>query len=115
MPESMQFTEAAALPVAFATAYYALIHIANIQPGETVLIHSGAGGLGLAAIVLVQRRKARVLTTVGSDQKRILLTQLYSIPDEHVFSSRSIEFPAKVLKVAPGGVDVVLNSLRGEF
>ncbi|KAL4740606.1 hypothetical protein BDV11DRAFT_214040 [Aspergillus similis] len=114
IPDGMSFTEAAALPVVFSTAYYALTHVANIQPGETILIHSAAGGTGQAAIQVAKLRNARIFVTVGSEEKKKLLMDLYQIPAERIFDSRNASFAKAIRRVTGGkGVDVVLNSLSG--
>lgn len=114
IPSQISLVEAAGLPTVFATAYYALVYLANLQEGESVLIHSGAGGVGQAAIQLAQRLKANIFTTVGADTKRTLLKDHYGIPDDHIFSSRSTDFAEAVKERTSGGVDVILNSLSGE-
>ncbi|KAL9617149.1 MAG: hypothetical protein Q9160_008046 [Pyrenula sp. 1 TL-2023] len=110
----MSFTDAAGLPIVFATAYYALITLANLCEGESVLIHSGAGGVGQAAIQIAQRQKARIFTTVSTEEKRLLLRESYQIPDDQIFSSRSTDFAKAVKDQTSDGVDVILNSLSGE-
>ena len=81
--------------------------------GETVLIHSAAGGVGGAAIQLAQRAGATVIATAGTKEKRDYLRQLGV---EHVFDSRSLDFYNQVMEVTGGrGVDIVLNSLTGRF
>ena len=83
-----------------------------MQRGERVLIHSGTGGVGLAAVQLAVKAGAIVFATAGSAEKRELLTAL-GVP--HVMDSRSLAFADEVLKLTGGeGVDVVLNSLSGE-
>ncbi|KAK4506626.1 hypothetical protein PRZ48_000358 [Zasmidium cellare] len=114
IPSTMAFSVAAALPIAYATAYYSLITLANLQEGESVLIHSGAGGVGQAAIQLAQRVNAKVFATVGTDEKRAFLQERYKIPAEHIFSSRSSKFLSELKVLEPAGVDVVLNSLAGD-
>ena len=111
-PPQMTFEEAATLPVAFLTAYYALHHVGRLQRGERVLIHSATGGVGLAAIQLARRIGAEVLATAGTAEKREFLRQ---IGVEHVWDSRSLAFADGVFEVTAGrGVEVVLNSLAGE-
>src|SRR6185312_8971206 len=112
IPDAMDFAEAASLPVIYLTAVYALGHLAKLARGETVLIHGGAGGVGIAAIHYARHRGARVMATAGSDTKRAFLR---AMGVEHVFDSRSLAF-ADAVKAATGGagVDVVLNSLGGE-
>ena len=112
MPEDMDFAAAATVPVAFLTVAYAVGHLARLQEGETILIHGGAGGVGLAAIQYARARGARIFATAGSPAKRALLSQL---DVEAVFDSRSLSFADDVLRATGGeGVDVVLNSLAGE-
>ena len=113
IPAHMSFCAAAALPTAFCTAYYALFTLARIQEGESILIHSGAGGVGQAAIQLSKIVGARIFTTVGTPEKRDFLIKSYGIPKDHIFSSRDVTF-SKALKRMTDGVDVVLNSLSGE-
>ncbi|KAL4911017.1 hypothetical protein BDW74DRAFT_172471 [Aspergillus multicolor] len=116
IPDGMNFVEAAAIPVVFSTACYALIHVANIQPGESILIHSAAGGTGQAAIQIAKLRGAKIFVTVGSEEKKGLLMDLYDIPAEHIFDSRNASFAKGIHRVTSGkGVDVVLNSLSGDL
>jgi NADPH:quinone reductase-like Zn-dependent oxidoreductase len=111
----MPFAEAAAIPTNFVTAWHAFASVANVQRGETVLVHSGAGGTGQAAIQIAQYLGANVIATVGNSQKRALLVERYGIPDSHIFSSRDTDFLVGVRRITKGrGVDVVLNSLSGE-
>lgn len=113
LPANFDPLQAASLPVAFLTAWYALNELAHIQAGEIVLIHSASGGVGLAAIQIAKLRGARVFATAGNEEKR---EYLRSIGCEHVWSSRTLEFSEEILHITKGkGVDVVLNSLSGEF
>jgi NADPH:quinone reductase-like Zn-dependent oxidoreductase len=115
LPVGMPFAEAAAIPTNFVTAWHAFASVANVQRGETVLVHSGAGGTGQAAIQIAQYLGANVIATVGNSQKRALLVERYGIPDSHIFSSRDTDFLVGVRRITKGrGVDVVLNSLSGE-
>jgi acyl transferase domain-containing protein/acyl carrier protein len=111
-PAGLTFEEAATLPIAFLTADYALNHLARVQPGERVLVHAAAGGVGLAAVQLVHRAGGEVFATAGSPEKR---DYLQSLGVRHVMDSRSLDFADLVLERTGGeGVDVVLNSLSGE-
>lgn len=114
IPSGLTFADAAGLPIVFATAYYALVTLANIREGESVLIHSGAGGVGQAAIQIAKRRKARIFTTVSTKEKRLLLRESYQISDDQIFSSRSTDFAKAVKSQTGNGVDVILNSLSGD-
>lgn len=112
LPEAMTFEAGTTLPVAFLTAYYSLVHLAHLRRGETVLIHGGAGAVGLAAIQIAQHCGAKVIATAGSEEKRALLRNFGA---DHVCSSRTLAFADEVSKFTGGkGVDVVLNSLAGE-
>lgn len=112
MPKSMSFTEAATLPVVFLTVHYGLGRLARLAPGETVLVHGGAGGVGLAALQYAHRRGAHVIATAGNRVKRELL-RLLGV--EHVLDSRDLRFAEEIREITGGrGVDVVLNSLAGE-
>ncbi len=111
-PRQLSFEEAAAIPVAFMTAWYALHDLGRIQPGEKVLIHSATGGVGLAAIQIARLAGAEVFATAGSEEKRKLLRKLGI---QHVMDSRSTAFAEEIRKATRGaGVDLVLNSLAGD-
>ncbi|WP_227979787.1 type I polyketide synthase [Nocardia spumae] len=111
LPETFAFTDAAALPTAYTTACYALEHLARVRAGQRILIHSGSGGTGLAAIAVARRHGCEVIATAGTEDKRAYLR---AAGVEHVFDSRSMEFEHQVRAVTDGaGVDVVLNSLTG--
>src|SRR5579859_301599 len=112
VPPGMSVEDAATLLIPFLTARWSLEHVAKLQAGERVLIHAGAGGVGLAAIQEAQRLGAVVFATAGSEAKRAYLRGLGV---EAVFDSRSTSFERGVFE-ATGfqGVDVVLNSLAGE-
>jgi acyl transferase domain-containing protein/acyl carrier protein len=113
IPPGTAVSAAASVPIAFLTAHYALNHLARIRPGERVLIHAAAGGVGLAAIQLAHHAGAEVYGTAGTPEKRRLVE---SMGVRHVMSSRSLEFREELLERTGGeGVDVVLNSLTGRF
>ncbi|GES56801.1 related to polyketide synthase [Aspergillus terreus] len=116
IPASVSFEEAASIPIIYCTAYHCLVTVAQLRPGDTILIHSGAGGVGQAAITLAQYLGATVFTTVGSEQKRQLLIEQYKLPEHHIFSSRSTRFASQIHALTEArGVDVVLNALSGAF
>jgi NADPH:quinone reductase-like Zn-dependent oxidoreductase/acyl carrier protein len=111
VPDSMNLAQAAGLPVVYLTALYGLDRLAALQPGERVLIHSAAGGLGLAAVHMARARRAEIFATAGSEEKRAYL-RLLGI--QHVLPSRTVDFAEEVMRLTGGlGVDVVLNSLTG--
>ncbi len=109
-PEGAAATASATIPVAFLTAWYGLVHMAQLQPGEWVLIHGAAGGVGLAAIQIARLRGARIAATVSTPEKRALVAAAGA---ERIYNSRSTAF-ADAIRAEIGGVDVVLNSLAGD-
>ncbi len=112
-PARLSFEAAATIPIAFLTAYYALHRLAKISPGEKILIHTASGGVGLAAIQLAKNAGAEIFATAGNPQKREFLK---SLGIEHVMDSRSLSFADEVLEITGGeGVDIVLNSLTGDY
>jgi NADPH:quinone reductase-like Zn-dependent oxidoreductase/acyl carrier protein len=112
-PPAFSFGQAATIPIAFLTAYYSLHHLAKLSRGERVLIHAAAGGVGLAAVQLAQHAGAEIFATAGSPEKRAYLKSM-RVP--HVLDSRSLAFADEIMKATGGhGVDVVLNSLPGEY
>ena len=115
IPDSMPFAVAASIPMVFLTAYYGLAEIAKIQRDQTILIHSAAGGVGQAAIMISQHLGAKVFATVGSPSKKSILVKKFGIPEGHIFSNRSRSFKKGLLRITKDeGVDVILNSLSGE-
>jgi acyl transferase domain-containing protein/NADPH:quinone reductase-like Zn-dependent oxidoreductase/SAM-dependent methyltransferase len=113
VPDDISFATAAAIPVAYCTAYYSLLDIAHLRHGETVLIHSAAGGTGQAMVQLAQWIGATVFATVGDLSKKTILMNVYGIPESHIFSSRDASFAAGIKRMTNLGVDVVVNSLSG--
>ncbi|KAK2786787.1 Highly reducing polyketide synthase curS1 [Onygenales sp. PD_12] len=116
IPDSMSFEEAAGLPMVHVTAYHALVNVAKLRPGQSVLIHAAAGGVGQAALQLAAHLGLVVYVTVGSEDKRSLLIEKYNVPEAHIFHSRDTSFVKAIKRVTGGrGVDCVLNSLAGEL
>jgi NADPH:quinone reductase-like Zn-dependent oxidoreductase/SAM-dependent methyltransferase/acyl carrier protein len=112
IPLDLSFEEAATLPVVFMTAWHSLKNVARVRAGEKILIHAGAGGVGMAAIQLARQLGAEVIATAGSSAKRALLEKLGV---KHLLDSRSADFAEAVMELTQGrGVDAVLNSLSGE-
>ncbi len=112
IPGKLSFDEAATLPVVFMTAWHALKNVARMRAGERILIHAGAGGVGMAAIQIAQHLDVEVIATAGSPIKRALLETLGV---KHVIDSRRADFAEAIMELtAARGVDVILNSLAGE-
>ncbi|MFI0781008.1 type I polyketide synthase [Streptomyces sp. NPDC021212] len=114
VPEGWSWETAGSVPLVFLTAYHALVDLAAVRPGERVLVHAGAGGVGMAAIQLARHLGAEVFAT-ASEGKWDILRGL-GVAEDHIASSRSTGFEAAFAAVAgDGGIDVVLNALSGEF
>ena len=112
IPDGMTFAEAATFPIVFLTVEHGLRHLARLEPGETLLVHGAAGGVGLGALQYARNIGARVIATAGTPAKRDFL-HLCGV--DHVLDSRSLHFAEQVMDLTGGqGVDVVLNSLAGE-
>ncbi|GAB3844906.1 type I polyketide synthase [Dactylosporangium cerinum] len=114
MPPHCTFAEAATIPVVYLTAYYGLVDLAKIQPGEALLLHAATGGVGMATIQLARHWGVEVFAT-ASLRKWDTLRAL-GFDDAHIASSRTLEFADAFLTATGGrGVDVVLNSLAKEY
>ncbi|KAF1850336.1 uncharacterized protein K460DRAFT_400404 [Cucurbitaria berberidis CBS 394.84] len=115
IPDTISFETAATLPLAFITAYYALVRVAHVAAGETVFIHDAANSVGQAAIQIAVKLGAKVFLTVRSAEEKAHLSEVYSIDPSRIFSSQDIRFVAALRRLTKGrGVDVVLNTLSGE-
>ncbi|GAA2661046.1 type I polyketide synthase [Paractinoplanes durhamensis] len=114
VPRDWSWERAASAPIAFVTAYHALTAMAEVQPGESVLIHAAAGGVGMAAVAIARHLGAEVYAT-ASPGKHAALAAL-GVDEAHLASSRDADFAPRFLAATDGrGVDVVLNSLTGEL
>ncbi|MFI5783954.1 SDR family NAD(P)-dependent oxidoreductase [Nocardia sp. NPDC051570] len=114
MPEGWSFTEAAAVPVVFLTAYYALKDLAGVGPGESLLVHAATGGVGMSAVQLAKSWGLDVLATASPGKWNILRDMGFA--EERIASSRTLEFEEKFMSATDTrGVDVVLDCLSGEF
>lgn len=111
-PAAWSFEDAATIPTVFFTVYYSLTHLAQLQPGEKVLIHGAAGGVGIAAVQLARHLGAEIFATAGTHEKREFVRLLGA---DHVLDSRTLSYADQIMQLTGGeGVDVVLNSLAGE-
>ncbi|SEQ90890.1 Acyl transferase domain-containing protein [Streptomyces sp. yr375] len=114
LPEQWTYAEGASVPIAFLTAYYGLVDLADLRAGESVLIHAATGGVGLAALQLARHLGAEVFATAGPGKWDTL--RALGLPTERIASSRSLDFEERIRAVTgERGVDVVLNSLANEF
>eukprot|EP00727_Mastigamoeba_balamuthi_P012315 m51a1_g7706 putative polyketide synthase (2901) ;mRNA; r:86795-96982 len=111
-PAFASFEYATALPVVYVTAQLALVELCALRAGEWVLVHSAAGGVGVAAINIARAVGARVIATASRGKH----AYLRSLGVEHVLDSSSPAFRNDVMRLTGGrGVDVVLNSLAGRM
>jgi malonyl CoA-acyl carrier protein transacylase len=111
-PKNFSFEEAATIPAAFLTAYYALHELAKIQESDRILIHSAAGGVGQAAVQLAQRAGAEVFGTASPAKWDFLK----AMGVNHLMNSRTLDFAEEILQLTDKqGVDIVLNSFNKEF
>ncbi|KAL8864761.1 MAG: hypothetical protein Q9198_009658 [Flavoplaca austrocitrina] len=116
IPDGLSFEEAATIPCVYSTVIHSLLTIGGLQKGQTVLIHSACGGVGLAAIQICKMQDAHIFATVGNDDKKQYLINAFGIPHDHIFNSRSEAFLADIKRATNNrGVDIVLNSLSGEL
>ncbi|GAA2724365.1 type I polyketide synthase [Actinocorallia aurantiaca] len=111
VPPGWSFTEAAAAPVAFLTAYYGLVDLGGLGAGQRVLIHAATGGVGSAAVQLARHLGAEVFATASPAKQPLLLAA--GLDADHVGSSRDLEFADRFARTGP--FDVVLNALAHEF
>jgi len=114
VPRGWSLTEAAGVPVVFLTALYGLSVLAGLRAGERLLVHAGAGGVGMAAVQLARHWGVEVFATASRGKWDVLRGM--GLDDDHIADSRTLGFEEKFLSATGGtGVDVVLNSLAGEF
>ncbi|KAH6943234.1 hypothetical protein HPB50_017960 [Hyalomma asiaticum] len=116
VPHSWTLEGAATVPAVYSTAYYALLVRGNMRPGESILVHSGSGGVGQAAISIALSMGCTVFTTVGTREKREYLKLRFpQLEDRHFANSRDVSFEEHIRRETKGrGVDLVLNSLAEE-
>ena len=116
LQDEEDFVAASTIPIVFSTAIYTLKYRASLQPGESILVHSAAGGVGLAAIQVAKQLGAQIYATVGTESKRAFLVDNYDLDPGRIFSSRDSSFLQAIrLATSNRGVDVVLNSLTGDL
>jgi acyl transferase domain-containing protein/NADPH:quinone reductase-like Zn-dependent oxidoreductase/acyl carrier protein len=114
IPRGWSFTQAAAAPVVFATAYFGLVDLAGLQTGETLLLHAATGGVGMAAVQLARHLGAELYVTASVPKWEVLRGMGFD--DAHIGDSRTLDFEKQFLAATDGrGVDVVLDSLANEF
>ena len=116
IPDALSFVDAATMPLVYCTTIRGLVDQARLERGQSVLIHSAAGGVGIAALHIAKSIGAEIFCTVSNEEKAGFLMRDFGIPRDHIFNSRNLTFRRDVLAATDGrGVDVVLNSLSGEL
>ncbi|MFJ6619331.1 type I polyketide synthase [Kitasatospora sp. NPDC091335] len=114
VPEGWSFAQASSVPLVFATAYFGLRDLGDARPGESVLVHAAAGGVGMAAVQLARHFGLEVYGTASRGKWDVL--RAAGLDDAHIASSRDLAFEERFRAATGGrGVDLVLNSLAGEF
>jgi NADPH2:quinone reductase len=112
LPDAMTFAEGAALPIVYPTSYAALVLRAALQPGETLLVHAAAGGVGVAAVQIGKALGARVLATAGGADKLAVARRAGA---DVAIDYRDEDFVARVLEETGGrGADVIYDSVGGD-
>ncbi|KYN21443.1 Fatty acid synthase [Trachymyrmex cornetzi] len=116
IPDVWTFEEAVTVSAIYSTVYLALYIHGKIKKGDKILIHSGTGGVGQAAIHVAFKEGCEVFTTVGTNDKRNFIKKMFPIiPDDHIGNSRDTSFEQMIMRQTKGcGVDIVLNSLAEE-
>ncbi|KAL7929292.1 hypothetical protein V8C35DRAFT_331814 [Trichoderma chlorosporum] len=116
IPDWLSFEEAATIPLVYLTSIYSLFDIGGLKKGQSVLIHSAAGGIGLSSIQLAQWVGAEIYVTVSTEEKREFLEKEFGISRSRMFSSRNTQFASAIMEMTGGkGIDVIINSLTGEL
>jgi acyl transferase domain-containing protein/acyl carrier protein len=111
-PAALSFEAAAALPVAFLSAEYALHDMAQLAEGERVLIHAASGDIGLAAVQVALRSGATIFASAAVPEHRYLL----SLGVTHVLDPRAADFAPRLMELTDGrGIDVAIDAIGGEF
>lgn len=112
LPDELTYSQGAAIPVPYFTAYRALVHLAGAQPGETVLVHGASGGVGVAAVQLARWLGLQVVGTAGTPAG---LELVKNVGAQHVFNHREDGYIDKVKKViGVGGADIVLENVANK-
>ncbi|KJZ75495.1 hypothetical protein HIM_05191 [Hirsutella minnesotensis 3608] len=126
IPDSLSFEEAATMPAVYATVIYCVVNLGRLERGQSILIQSACGGVGLAALQVCKMlgadhansriTRVNIYVTVGNEQKVQYLMETHGIPRTRIFHSRNTSFLNDVMQATNGrGVDMVLNSLSGEL
>ena len=110
LPPGMPFDDAAAIPVNYLTAYHSMFAMGNLQPGDRILIHGAAGGVGIAAVQLARARGLAIFGTAGGAKQEYLR----KIGVEHPIDYEKNDFVKVVQKYAPDGIEMVMDPIGGK-
>uniref|UniRef100_A0AAU2JVZ7 SDR family NAD(P)-dependent oxidoreductase n=1 Tax=Streptomyces sp. NBC_00049 TaxID=2903617 RepID=A0AAU2JVZ7_9ACTN len=114
LPDGWTFAQGASVSMVFLTAFYALVDLAAVRPGERILVHGAAGGVGMAAVQVARHLGAEVFATASPGKWDTV--RAGGVTGDHLANSRTLDFEADFLRATGGaGVDVVLDSLAREF
>ncbi|MFN8474039.1 MAG: NADPH:quinone oxidoreductase family protein [Anaerolineae bacterium] len=112
IPDNMSFAEAAAMPIVYQTSYLALTVRGALQPGEWLLVHAAAGGVGTSAVQIGKALGARVIGTAGSDEK---LDFVRAQGADHALSYRDDTWVKQVMDITGGGANVIYDPVGGDI
>ena len=110
LPAGMRFEDGAAIPANYLTAYHAMFTMGNLQPGDRILIHGAAGGVGIAAVQLAHTRDLVIFGTAGPAKQEYLR----KIGVDHAIDYEKSDFVEVVKKYAPDGVEMVMDPIGGK-
>ncbi len=110
LPDGVPFEDAAAMPVNYLTAYHSMYHMGNLQPGDRILIHGAAGGVGIAAVQLARARQLVIFGTAGPSKQ----DALRQIGVDHPIDYTREDFTQVVRRVAPEGIEMVMDPIGGK-
>ena len=111
IPDRISFIEAASIPTSALISYFALVQVARLAPGESVLIRHGAGGVGQMAVQIAKHIGLKTYVTTSSKYERNVLKNAYGLPEDHIFPDENKSLVRSVMRMTSGqGVDVVLDS-----
>lgn len=115
IPRGFTMDQGAAFPAQALTAWYALHRLSHVKKGETVLVQSAAGGVGLLSLFILQQAGARAVSVVGSEEKIKFLNNYAGIDPSSVILREARTFGRNLAAAAPGGIDVALDAVYGKY
>ena len=110
LPDDVPFAEAAAIPVNYLTAYHSMFQMGNLQPGDRILIHGAAGGVGIAVVQLARAQQLEIFGTAGPSKQDFLR----QIGVDHPIDYTREDFQQAVRRIAPDGIEMVMDPIGGK-